>query len=54
MIEKDLSGAGKVPIGTILDPVRGIGHDHADGSEVSTDSGFDGFRYLDVYFRSYV
>jgi len=35
MIEiDDLNGAGKVPIRNILDPMRGIGHHHADGSEV--------------------
>ena len=51
----DLNGAGKVPIRNILDPVRGIGHDHADGSAVRAPIPSSmAPKYLAVYFRSYV
>jgi hypothetical protein len=48
----DLNGAGKVPIRNILDPVRGIGHDHADGSEVRAP--IPSSMAPNIYFRSYV
>ena len=51
----DLNGAGKVPIRNILDPVSGIGHDHADGSAVRAPIPSSmAPKYLAVYFRSYV
>ena len=48
----DLNGAGTGPFRNILDPVSGIGHDHADGSEVRAP--IPSSMAPNIYFRSYV